>query len=50
MVLEAEGTDEVVAPYITANMATFYEVCFVQKNVGTPLTTVNISLLGITAL
>ena len=45
-----EGTGTPVAPYVTPNLATFYEVCFVQKNINTPLTTMQTTLLGITAL
>ena len=43
------GTSTPVAPYVSANLATFYEVCFVQKNTDTPKTTVQTSLLAITA-
>ena len=45
--LLVEATSGVVAPYILADLATFYEVCFVQTNTGTPLITLATTLLDI---
>ena len=47
--LLVEANTGVVAPYVTANLATFYEACFVQTNIGVPLITVATTLMDITA-
>ena len=39
----------VIAPYVTSNLATFYETCFVHINTATPLMSVATALLDITA-
>ena len=43
-----EANSGVVAPYVTADLATFYEACFVQNNAA--LVTVATTLLDITAV
>ena len=49
MALLVEANTGVVAPYVTANLATFYEACFVQTNQVVPLITVATTLMDITA-
>ena len=40
------GTDP-IAPYVTPNLATFYEVCFVQKKLDNSKTTMANTFLAI---
>ena len=47
--LLVEANTGVVAPYVTADLATFYEACFVQTNIAPALITVATTLLDITA-
>ena len=47
--LLVKATSGVVAPYVTGDLATFYEACFVQTNTASALISIDTTMLTINA-